>query len=53
MKNHSFTLAPACSLTMQLAGRVLVGEITNCSANAGGFFLPRSAEALASRLMFG
>jgi hypothetical protein len=33
--------------------RVLVGEITNCSANAGGFFLPRSAEEKASRLMFG
>jgi len=33
--------------------RVLVGEITNCSANAGGFFLPRSAEATASRSMFG
>ena len=33
--------------------QVLVGEITNCSANAGGFFLPRSAEARASRLMFG
>jgi hypothetical protein len=33
--------------------RVLVGEITNCSANAGGYFLPRSAEAKASRLMFG
>lgn len=32
--------------------RVLVGEITNCSANAGGFFLPRSAEEKASRLMF-
>lgn len=32
--------------------RVLVGEITNCSANAGGFFLPRSAEAVASRQMF-
>jgi hypothetical protein len=33
--------------------QVLVGEITNCSANAGGYFLPRSAEARASRLMFG
>lgn len=33
--------------------RVLVGEITNCSANAGGFFLPRSAEERASRVMFG
>lgn len=33
--------------------RVLVGEITNCSANAGGFFLPRSAEEKASRIMFG
>jgi len=33
--------------------RVLVGEITNCSANAGDFFLPRSAERKASQLMFG
>jgi TupA-like ATPgrasp len=33
--------------------QVLVGEITNCSANAGGFFLPRSAEKKASQLMFG
>jgi len=33
--------------------QVLVGEITNCSANAGGVFLPRSAEEKASRLMFG
>jgi hypothetical protein len=33
--------------------RVLVGEITNCSANAGGYFLPRAAEEKASRLMFG
>jgi hypothetical protein len=33
--------------------QVLVGEITNCSANAGGFFLPRGAEQKASRLMFG
>jgi len=33
--------------------QVLVGEITNCSANAGGFFLPRSAERKASALMFG
>ena len=31
---------------------VLVGEITNCSANAGGFFLPRSAELRASARMF-
>jgi hypothetical protein len=31
---------------------VLVGEITNCSANAGGFFLPRSAELHASERMF-
>jgi hypothetical protein len=30
---------------------VLVGEITNCSANAGGFFLPPSAERRASRAM--
>jgi hypothetical protein len=33
--------------------QVLVGEITNCSANAGGFFLPRSAEKTASERMFG
>jgi len=32
--------------------QVLVGEITNCSANAGGFFLPRAAEFKASELMF-
>lgn len=33
--------------------QVLVGEITNCSENAGGFFVPRSAERRASELMFG
>jgi hypothetical protein len=33
--------------------RVLVGEITNCSENAGGVFVPRSAEKQASELMFG
>jgi hypothetical protein len=33
--------------------QVLIGEITNCSANAGGFLLPPSAEEKASRLMFG
>src|SRR5262245_54324656 len=33
--------------------QVLVGEITNCSENAGGFFVPSSAEQAASRLMFG
>jgi len=33
--------------------QVLVGEITNCSANAGGFFLQRAAEHKASALMFG
>ena len=32
---------------------VLVGEITHCSANAGGVFAPRSAEKLASQRMFG
>lgn len=32
---------------------VLVGEITHCSDNAGGVFLPRSAEATASQRMFG
>jgi hypothetical protein len=31
---------------------VLVGEITNCSANAGGFFLPPAAEQRASARMF-
>ena len=33
--------------------RVLVGEITNCSANAGELFLPRSAERKASKMVFG
>jgi hypothetical protein len=33
--------------------KVLVGEITNCSENAGGVFVPRSAEKRASELMFG
>jgi hypothetical protein len=33
--------------------RVLVGEITNCSENAGGVFVPRGAEKRASELMFG
>jgi hypothetical protein len=33
--------------------QVLVGEITNCSENAGGFFVPGSAEQKASKLMFG
>lgn len=33
--------------------QVLVGEITNCSENAGGVFVPRSAERRASELMFG
>jgi hypothetical protein len=33
--------------------QVLVGEITNCSENAGGFFVPSSAEQQASKLMFG
>ncbi len=32
---------------------VLVGEITNCSENAGGHFVPASAERTASALMFG
>jgi hypothetical protein len=31
---------------------VLVGEITHCSDNAGGVFLPRSAEKTASERMF-
>ena len=33
--------------------QVLVGEVTNCSENAGGFFVPRQAERRASELMFG
>jgi len=33
--------------------QVLVGEVTNCSENAGGYFVPRSAEERASKLMFG
>ena len=33
--------------------QVLVGEVTNCSENAGGYFVPRSAEVKASKLMFG
>lgn len=33
--------------------QVLVGEVTNCSENAGGYFVPRSAEREASKLMFG
>ena len=33
--------------------QILVGEITNCSENAGGYFVPASAEASASALMFG
>jgi hypothetical protein len=33
--------------------QVLVGEVTNCSENAGGFFVPRHAERRASELMFG
>jgi hypothetical protein len=33
--------------------QVLVGEITNCSENAGGVFVPPSAEQRASDLMFG
>lgn len=32
--------------------QVLVGEITNCSENAGGWFVPRGAERQASELMF-
>jgi hypothetical protein len=35
------------------ARSVLVGEITNCSENAGGVFLPRSAEKRASKILFG
>jgi hypothetical protein len=33
--------------------QIYVGEITNCSANAGGIFRPLSAEKKASELMFG
>ncbi len=32
--------------------RVLVGEVTNCSANASAPFLPHTAEQHASKLMF-
>jgi hypothetical protein len=33
--------------------RVLVGEITNCSENAGGIFLPAAGEKVASQILFG
>ena len=33
--------------------QVVAGEITNVSANAGGVFIPRSAEKDASRILFG
>lgn len=33
--------------------QVLVGEVTNCSENAGGWFVPAAAERKASELMFG
>ena len=33
--------------------QVLVGEITNCHGNAGQRFIPTSAEAVFSRLLFG
>lgn len=32
---------------------ILVGEITNCSENAGGYFIPRSAEKHISEHIFG
>jgi hypothetical protein len=31
----------------------LVGEITNCSENAGGQFIPKSGEHVASKMIFG
>ncbi len=31
---------------------ILVGEITNCSENAGGYFIPRSAEEKISQYVF-
>ena len=31
----------------------LVGEITNCSENAGGQFIPKSGEHVASKIIFG
>ena len=33
--------------------KCLVGEITNCSENAGGQFIPKSGEQVASKLIFG
>jgi hypothetical protein len=33
--------------------RVIAGEITNVSANAGGIFRPLSAEKKASAIVFG
>jgi hypothetical protein len=33
--------------------QLMVGEITNCSENAGGFFVPGRAEQEVSKLMFG
>jgi hypothetical protein len=34
-------------------GTCLVGEITNCHENAGGQFLPKSGEQVASKIIFG
>ena len=31
----------------------LVGEITNCHENAGGLFIPKSGEQVASKIIFG
>ena len=33
--------------------KCLVGEITNCSENAGGQFIPKSGEQVASKIIFG
>jgi len=33
--------------------KCLVGEITNCSENAGGQFIPKSGEQVASNMSFG
>jgi hypothetical protein len=33
--------------------KVYVGELTNCSEDAGGFFIPASGESIATKLLFG
>ena len=51
------TLASAFSLVRvdlySDGGQILVGELTNCHENAGGYFIPRRAEREASELLFG